>query len=219
MATNLTGDCYLCGANLSKIAMKNHLLKVHGEDESGQECCLLKVEGVYSKEYWLYFDVPETNTLSDVDEFLRVIWLECCGHCSAFYQSKHIPIDNGRKLKTFDIGEKFFHEYDFGSTTETVITVAGHTRRKKQKKDVRLLARNTPPVYKCGDCGKTAEYISSQWGFEIQGPFYCAECIKNYEEGMMLPITNSPRVGVCGYGGELDVYEFNPAAFVKESKK
>ena len=72
------GNCYLCGKELGKAAMKNHLLKVHSEAEDGQDCLLLKAEGVYDKDYWLYFDIPVSSSLSTVDRFLRDIWLECC---------------------------------------------------------------------------------------------------------------------------------------------
>jgi len=74
MSTNSIGNCYLCGAALGKSAMKSHILKLH-EDPGGEECYLLKIEGVYNKEYWLYIDVPKKETLSEVDSFLRQIWL------------------------------------------------------------------------------------------------------------------------------------------------
>ena len=53
MAEKSNGDCYLCGTNLSKIAMKNHLFKFHDAGDEGQKCCLLKIEGAYNKNYWL----------------------------------------------------------------------------------------------------------------------------------------------------------------------
>ena len=31
---------------------------------------------------------------------------------------------------------------------------------------------------------------------------------QRYDIDMLLPIVNSPRMGVCGYEGELDVYTF-----------
>lgn len=34
--------------------------------------------------YWLYLEMPARATLTDLDGFLRDIWLECCGHLSAF---------------------------------------------------------------------------------------------------------------------------------------
>jgi len=51
MATK--GNCYLCGAELGKVAMKNHILKYHSGSSEEQECRLLKIEGAYDKNYWL----------------------------------------------------------------------------------------------------------------------------------------------------------------------
>ena len=83
MANSTKGNCYLCGAELGKTAMKNHILKCHA-GEAGQECRLLKIEGAYDKGYWLYVDIPVDKTLNALDKFLRKIWLECCGHMSEF---------------------------------------------------------------------------------------------------------------------------------------
>ena len=71
MAAKSTGNCYLCGGIISKIAMKNHLLKAHVSHSSGQECYLIKIEDAYTKDYWLYIDVPVEKTLSTIDTFLR----------------------------------------------------------------------------------------------------------------------------------------------------
>jgi hypothetical protein len=222
MATNSSGNCYLCGATLGKAATKNHFLKKHGEDTGGQECYLLKVEGAYNKNYWLYIDVPVEKTLSYVDTFLRAIWLECCGHMSVFLLPQHLELDMDRKLKTFDVGTTLSHHYDFGTTTETDVTIMGTIRRKPQKEAVRLLARNVPPVFRCAKCGGTAEYICTQCVYETDNPFYCGGCAEEDEHGeeMMLPVSNSPRMGECGYTGEEDdTFTFNPAAFAsgKES--
>ena len=32
----------------------------------------------------MFIEMQETATLEDLDSFLRDIWLECCGHLSAF---------------------------------------------------------------------------------------------------------------------------------------
>jgi len=219
MKTNSAGNCYLCGANLTKTAMRNHLFKVHAEDKDGKECRLLRIEGFPDKNYWLYIDIPADETLSELDAFLREIWLECCGHMSEFteykrgqrlYGPRPGPISSKKKLKTFAAGEMLLHAYDFGSATESIITVIGNTLRKPQKDIVRLLARNAPPVFKCAGCGETAEYIDTESRYESDNPFYCEECAKEYDFEMILPVTNSPRMGECGYAGELDTFEFNP---------
>jgi len=212
MASGSAGNCYICGAELGKTAMKNHLLKIHGAETDGQECCLLKAEGAYDKDYWLFFDLPVGKALSDVDGFLREIWLECCGHMSAFSDSLHNEVSLSRKLNTLGIGAKLLHEYDFGTTTKTVVTVVGTIIRKPQKEIVRLLARNVPPQYRCAECGSPAKYICTECVYDIDNPYYCKKCGEKHEhDEMLLPITNSPRMGACAYDGELDTYAFVPA--------
>ncbi len=46
-------------------------------------------------------------------------------------------------------------------------------------------------------------------------PFLCEACIENYEHGdeMLLPVVNSPRMGVCGCCGEQDVCAFDPEKY------
>jgi len=221
MTANSTGNCYLCGAALGKAAMKTHLIKAHGAapaNEGGQECYLLKIEGAYQKEYWLFADVPVDKSLSAVDTFLREIWLECCGHLSEFrYAPRGQTLGKARKLKSLAPGEKFFHLYDYGTTTFSQITVMGTSRRNPQRSPVRILARNAPPDLKCEDCGKAAEYTCQSFEETLTTSFYCADCAETFEEDecSMLPVTNSPRMGECGYGGELDEFAFDPTALEK----
>lgn len=202
----LKGNCYLCGKEFGKTTIKNHILKEHSE-ELGQECRLLKIEGAYDKNYWLYVDIPVTSNLSTLDSFLRKIWLECCGHLSEFNMN-HKKIGMANKIGNFDTGDILLHEYDFGSTTETIITVIGTVYRKHQK-GVRLLARNVPMVFTCCECGAPAKFICPEC-YDHEDPFYCEKCAEENEEiyEMALPITNSPRMGVCGYSGELDTFTF-----------
>ena len=98
------------------------------------------------------------------------------------------------------------HQYDFGDTTETLISIIGSTTRKPQKASVRLLARNNAPVFPCAVCGKEADYICCECMWESDNPFFCEECVANHEHEYMLPVTNSPRMGVCAYAGELDTF-------------
>jgi ribosomal protein L37AE/L43A len=213
MAEKSTGNCYLCGSTLGKTAMKNHLFKIHAEGGK-QKCSLLKIEGAWDKGYWLYVDVPVDKTLEHVDIFLRKIWLECCGHMSAFsLPGSYGGINMGLEIEAFDIGEQLLHRYDFGTTTETLITFVGNTTRKPQKSPVRLLARNTPPIFKCEKCGEPATYIDTESNESV---FYCEECGDELGGGeFFLPVVNSPRMGECGYEGEQDTFTFNPASIQK----
>ena len=202
------GNCFLCGKELGKTAMKNHLLKNHADTTCEQKSYLLKAEGRYDKDYWIYFDVPVSSNLKTVDTFLRRIWLECCGHLSTFSYGNYEEIKKTTKLYTFEKGTQLIHEYDFGSTTETVITFIAKTTRPAQKKPVRLLARNIPPEFVCCVCGKPADYLDVEEMYETDNPFYCEDCANEDEHEFLLPVTNSPRMGVCGYTGEMDDFSF-----------
>jgi len=41
----------------------------------------------------IYFEVNDSETLSKIDDFLRDLWLECCGHLSLF-RMEQLPILN-----------------------------------------------------------------------------------------------------------------------------
>jgi hypothetical protein len=50
--------------------------------------------------------------------------------------------------------------------------------------------------------------------YTADNPFLCDGCAKTHEhEGMLLPVTNSPRMGECAYDGELDTWTFEPGMF------
>ena len=207
------GHCYLCGKELTKTTAKRHVLTHEPEDDEAQECMLVKIEDKYDKNYWLYVDISLTATLKSLDTFLREIWLECCGHLSEFsYGPYHEEIGFTRKISSIPEGIVLDYEYDFGTSTDLKITFVEYTLRRKQKKAVRLLARNIAPDYRCGVCGKPAEYIDPEAYYDEENPFYCLDCLKakGEDEEFALPVVNSPRMGVCGYCGEFDTYEFDP---------
>lgn len=209
MATK--GNCYLCGATLGKVAMQKHLLECNlrmTDFPTLQECRLLRIEGEDNRDYWLYIDMPANQTLAALDRFLRRIWLECCGHMSLF---EDLP--KSTRLSALGEGTRILHEYDMGSTTRTRITVLGTIQRPKQREVVRVLARNVPPKFQCAKCGSPAEYICPECAWETENAFYCEDCAETHEHDYFLPITNSPRMGVCGYCGEQDCYEFDPSWF------
>jgi len=206
-----SGNCYICGAIISKTAMQNHILKAHNDPEGDQQCLLLKIEGAHAKGYWLFIDVPLNKTLLAVDDFLRDIWLECCLHLSSFRADPYGEVKEGRRLGTFSIGDKLLHKYDFGTPTETLITVVAGINRKKQRESVRLIARNVPTDYKCSICGKPADIICCECMYDSDDSFFCEECAQVHEEEheCMLEVANSPRMGECGYSGDLDIYVFD----------
>jgi hypothetical protein len=96
----------------------------------------------------------------------------------------------------------FAYEYDFGTTTELRLRVMAERDGAWQREAVQLLARNNSPVIPCEACGQEATQVCSQCIYEGQG-WLCDACVAAHACGddMMLPVVNSPRVGMCGYTG------------------
>lgn len=198
------GSCTLCRTDLKKTSAAKHLADCLSTTAGNTNYVIVGAEGKgIAGNYWLYAAVPAECTLKDLDRFLRNTWLECCGHMSEF-RSGRMSIPKGASVGHFDKGEKLVHEYDFGDTTELVITfgesvIAGKLPGREK---IRLIARNNPPEHKCDVCGKPATHICPACAFDGAG-WLCEGCTESHEcdEGMLLPVTNSPRCGVCGYEG------------------
>ena len=202
------GHCYLCGQELAKASVSRHLAAKHLIQEEEQLSYLLKIEDENSN-YWLFVDIPVSSTLKTLDSFLRKIWLECCGHLSKFYEPGLYLSSVGinKKIGSFPEGFKLMYDYDFGSTTTLKIVFMKKITRPAQRTPVRVLARNDPYSFPCSKCKKEADYVDAgSW----PPSFYCEKCARKHETEFLLPVVNSPRMGVCGYTGEFDCYEFNP---------
>ena len=206
----MQGKCYICNKTFSKAGMTKHL-KTHLKDDGDTRLFHIMVDA-FGPEYWLHIEIPANAKLKDLDQFLRDIWLECCGHLSAFevdgveYNSAegergmHFRLD-----RVLSVGMEFYHIYDFGDSTELRLKVIGERMGRRGEEKVRILARNDPPDIRC-KCGKEAKWVCPICLVE-DGDCYFCECGKEHEcgEDMLLPVVNSPRCGVCGYeGGKYD---------------
>jgi hypothetical protein len=169
--------------------------------------------------FWLDLDVKANATMRQVDQFLRNIWLECCGHLSSFEvgDSRYVvamsdgffgPEPGERSMNTSvsaalpSVGSTFRYEYDYGSTTLLRLKVIALRHAPSRRNAVRLLARNESPVWKCTECGEPAVTLCSYCIYE-RPAFVCEAHVNEHEcdQEAMLPVVNSPRMGVCGYTG------------------
>ena len=200
----------LCERSFGKGAMTTHLMRCGVDPALSTGSFHLVVEGRYLKAYWLHVAVPARASFQKLDQFLRDIWLECCGHMSAFcidgisygymgdskFGDRSMSAHLDRVLRP---GMKFSYEYDFGSTTELVLKVAGLRPSRGPKGSVQLLARNAQPEVLCARC---QVHPAAQACGEC-GEWFCDPCAAAHPCGtdLCLPVLNSPRTGVCGYGG------------------
>lgn len=220
------GICALCGKRTSKAAMTRHLEKCAADHEPsrGRSVRLfhLRAEDAYSPIFWLDLEMNSSATLVDLDAFLREIWLECCGHLSAFdIEGVTYTVPYGEPSlmgdfhdRTMDVkleevlttGTRFHHTYDFGTSTELKLRVVSEREgRIGGPVPLRILSRNEDPVWTCALCDQPATQICTYCMYEQENPFYCEAHAEDHdcEEEMLLPVVNSPRMGTCGYTGPL----------------
>ncbi len=232
------GVCAYCGRELSKGGISNHLRTcperqaaiAAADAKPGRNGTLYHLQildntpdyysiaDLFPIEHWLHLEIKGGATLDDLDDYLRAIWLECCGHLSAFtidgeaYVSE--VFEYGDKPMTapvrrvFKPGMTIPYEYDFGTTSELIIKVVGQREGKATTdQPIALMARNafTPPP--CSVCGQPATTICVECISEEQDatPVFCDEHAEEHEhDEMLMPIVNSPRTGLCGYTGPAD---------------
>jgi len=210
------GHCLLCKEEVTKRTFKTHVTKNH-QDPEGVARSLILVDTPYSSPYWLMLSVDPKATLKSIDDVLRGVWLECCGHLSAFI------IDGEEIEMTWDdepgpLGKKgssskknslksiltpgltFKYIYDYGSTTELRLKVGDQILMKDTGEAVAVLGMNNPPAWVCSECGKPAVCHYTE---EDDDTVLCKECSEDpdLDECYLLPITNSPRTGICAYEG------------------
>jgi len=201
-----SGACLLCKQDVEHRYIMKHLSKclektATEEASEKEKVYLFKISD--GKLFWLYIEINGSSPLERLDYLLRETWLECCGHMSEFkINGKDYSSDGkmGQRIhRLFDADTEFDYEYDFGSTTMLkgkVISI----RPGKLKIEVGLLARNHLPNLQCSICEKDPILICS-----VCYDFFCKKCKKKHDdcdgESAMLPVVNSPRMGVCGYCG------------------
>lgn len=219
MKIKTQGKCLNCGEICNPAKASAHLLKCTTQlpvsSRFMTEGFLVRVSGTGQPNlYWMFIAIPKDASLSQLDQFLRDIWLECCGHLSEFTiggrsymshtESGSLSQSMKNKVSQFlSPGIEFGYVYDMGSSTELELEVIERLPACPQK-EVTLLMRNDSPHFSCASCKKASEMICSMCGETT-----CNNCSEEHscavDEGdtyMLMPLVNSPRAGVCGYEGK-----------------
>lgn len=226
--TQTRGNCIYCGKEMTRGGLARHLASCAKRQEAiavadqqpGRKQTLyhLQVQDAWSSTYWLHLEMRGNATLEDLDFYLREIWLECCGHLSAFEigpvhytqifdDGMSYGIEKPMKVqvqKLFAAGMQIPYEYDFGTTSELVIKVVGERQGKPTTKNpIVLMARNQFEPPPCTECGQPAQWVCAEcaWEDDSSGLFCEVHAEDHEHEDMLMAIVNSPRTGMCGYDG------------------
>jgi len=216
------GQCVFCGKDYTRGGMKKHLASCKSRKEAIEKANaskkksqpiyhLLVWDFVQGSPYWLHLEMAGSASLEDLDLYLRAIWLECCGHLSAFepgrnsFSGTELPMDMTAS-RIFEAEKELIHVYDFGTTSETLVEVADvRDGAPLTQHPIYRMARNYPPAYPCQECGEPAEFFCQECVAEEDEPgFLCGKHAEDHpheDYGEPVEIYNSPRTGMCGYAG------------------
>lgn len=167
----------------------------------------LEVRDAWSGGYWLHLEMPESATLEALDTYLRGIWLECCGHMSQFsiggpWGGREVGM-NQRVGRAFGAVEEFTHVYDFGTESVSRVRLVGERwGAGTTKRPVALMARNDPLDFRCMECDAPAASLCMECVYDDQSGMLCGTHAKKHRhDDALMPVVNSPRMGLCGYTG------------------
>lgn len=208
------GVCIFCNKTYTQRGinrhLKTHLAKLDKPMGIVDSSFLLKIvtNPRYEKSaYFLYLWVNGKTKIEEIDEFLRDIWLECCGHLSSFIdvEEEQKSRDRHRErlfnnvFEEYDFdeldpgeidpdktankalykGQTINYSYDFGSSTELQITVE-ESYKIKAPENIVLLSRNEPLKIMCEKCGKKpAQEICTIHGWD-EDSLFCEKCAKKH---------------------------------------
>jgi len=201
------GKCFYCSKDLKGRGVKRHF-RTHLRDmKEGEDAFLILAK---SHPFWMVIAARKDLLLEDLDQFLRNVWVECCGHLSMFEiegepYSRYESSDLGHRSMKVRLDEvlkpdlTFRYEYDFGTPTEIDLYVFGEVKAPLSRDGISIIGQNDLPELLCDICRKRpAKYIHIYGGNLI-----CDECYNESMEYDVLPLVNSPRAGVCGYEGSI----------------
>lgn len=216
------GTCAFCGQPVTKPGAARHLAKcpaytaalqrAERSTRKPERLFHLRAQDAYRGQFWLDLEMRASATLQELDDYLRAIWLECCGHMSQFsiggWRGDEIPRSR-RAASVFQPGLELTHIYDFGTESETRVEVVSVREGKPlDSYPIALLARNVMPAAACMECEAPATHLCTECVTEHErSGLLCdahAETHPHDEYGEPIRLVNSPRMGLCGYTGPAD---------------
>ncbi len=184
------GKCLFCDKTFAKSGINRHLathLKEKTKTGKPGKSFFLKVETNKrwgTTPYFLSLWVDSKTKMGEIDSFLRAIWLECCGHMSAFRDPKKrtlgwdyfeaMELMEKGKIKEYEklmeegdgeipmsrktkdaLYKGLVLEYEYDFGSSTELTITVMDEYPvKADKDIVLLSRNKPLQTICSICGK-----------------------------------------------------------------
>ncbi|MCD4783809.1 MAG: hypothetical protein K8T10_08300 [Candidatus Eremiobacteraeota bacterium] len=216
MDINWNGKCMFCGRIINKRGMKKHLKTcksrielIDSKDDKSEKFFCISAQDYFLPEFWLLLSIPVNSTLEELDMFLYNIWLINCGDhpsqfiiqgikyvdmaCCIYFMMEHCM--DAKLNEVLKVADEFVYENTYGSNVRFELKVMFEYSGKKGKEKASLMARNIAPDIRCYKCDKKATIISPE---SLYSSFHymCEECADESGGDMLLPLVNSPVIGI-----------------------
>lgn len=219
MVKDSKGNCAYCNQEITNSKAVKHfaicskrlaVIKIsEGKKTSIETLYHIRAQDPWNGQFWLDMEMRGSATLKNLDDYLRAIWLECCGHMSQFSSGSRQEETLSKKYRADEVlrnGSKLTHIYDFGTSSETSIRVVGMRKGKPvTTRPIFLMARNWMPESKCAECVKPAKKLCMECFIDEENwRTFCDKHIRTHPHGDYggpVSLVNSPRLGLCGYDG------------------
>jgi hypothetical protein len=201
------GKCKKCGFVTDGICHYDHFKECLA---GGADKNLVFIYMPSNMRFWMYLECLPNTTLQDLDIFLKNKWLKCC----ETHPSRFTCIKDPMTTTLSDLYKPpkpkynmltFGYEYDYGSESEISLSIELHGKYKAwtdQTQQIVVLARNEIFSYFCKKCKLRSYDICKECRL-----FLCTKCINSIshkcDKTKKLKITNTPRMGLCNYIGDL----------------
>lgn len=164
----MQGKCYYCGKELTERTIKRHMKncsemkkiiedKIQNAKEVRDQFLISIKDKKNPGKYCIYISIDADLQLEHLDKFIRDIWIECCGHSSAFYiDKKEYSSNSDGQLKIniylkdlLNVNQKFEYKYDFDLTTCLVLEVVEMIEISEDFNQIEIIARNNEEAGFC----------------------------------------------------------------------
>lgn len=217
------GRCFLCGRSLPQEGMADHLLACCPQKGGEEPLFLFHIRDAdFPETFWLFLEMPQEAALAALDDVLRRVWVDCCGHASTFVidgvtygrrprasivdlvldEQTHVAPMNPSLAELLTVGQEIDYAYDEVWPTELKVRLLAAYPGETPEEGFRIVARNYKPPRTCRLCDRQAEWLlTNAWPLEP----YCDAHARAHPAwttpDAFLPYVNSPRVGLCVYRG------------------
>lgn len=214
-----SGQCRICGGVYTATGMTSHIKKHIARTTNTSGYYVIRIDAGRGNPFWMYVIADADIAFDELDQFLRSMWLECCGHPSHFVvydkvQPEFIPDMGARLSDVLHDRTRFAHYYDSTVLRLGVVRMCGQIYsgvddpsvderfdNVPSKYNIIVLALHDRVMFRCRSCKRESATVCS--GFTMTGEgVLCMDCARLHDQATenMRWALQSPRSGQCLYG-------------------